>query len=128
MNSVVIVGNLASDPEVRTTQSGTSNCTFRVAVQRSFANANGVREADFLSCVAWRQTADFVGKYLHKGSKVAVSGSIQTRNYEKDGRKVYVTEIIADRVESVGSRDSEHKSEIRTETFEPEINEDQLPF
>ena len=106
MNKVIMIGNLANDPEARTTQSGISQSTFRIAVQRRFANAQGVREADFLTVVAWRQTADFCNRYLSKGRKVAVEGSIQTRSYDaQDGSKRYVTEIIADSVEALGSRD-----------------------
>jgi len=108
MNKVILIGNLANDPEARTTQSGISQSTFRVAVQRRFANAQGVREADFLTVVAWRQTADFCNRYLTKGRKVAVEGSIQTRSYDaQDGSKRYVTEIIAENVEALGSRNEE---------------------
>ena len=106
MNKAILIGNLANDPESRTTASGISQCTFRLAVQRRFANAQGVREADFLTIVCWRQTADFCSRYLSKGRKVAVEGSIQTRSYDaQDGTKRYVTEIIADNVEFVGSRE-----------------------
>ena len=106
MNKVIMIGNLASDPEPFTTQSGISRSTFRIAVQRRFANAQGVREADFLTVVAWRQTADFCNRYLTKGRKVAVEGSIQNRSYDaQDGSKRYVTEIIADSVVAVGGRD-----------------------
>ena len=106
MNKVILIGNLANDPEGRTTQSGISQSTFRIAVQRRFANAQGVREADFLTVVAWRQNADFCNRYLTKGSKVAVEGSIQVRSYDaQDGSKRYVTEIIADSVESKKRRE-----------------------
>ncbi len=106
MNKVILIGNLANDPEAFTTQSGISRSTFRIAVQRRFANAQGVREADFLTVVAWRQTADFCNRYLSKGRKVAVEGSIQTRSYDaQDGSKRYVTEIIADNIEALGSRE-----------------------
>ena len=107
MNKVILIGNLANDPEAFTTQSGISRSTFRLAVQRRFANAQGVREADFLTIVAWRSTADFCNRYLLKGRKVAVEGSIQVRSYDaQDGSKRYVTEIIADSVEALGSRES----------------------
>lgn len=100
MNKVIITGNIAKDPEFRLTGSGISQCNMRVAVQRRFANASGVRESDFFDVVCWRQTADFVHKYALKGRKVAVEGSIQTRSYDaQDGSKRYVTEIIADNVE-----------------------------
>ena len=106
MNKAILVGNLARDPETRNTPSGVSCTTFTVACNRRFVNQQGVREADFINCVAWRQNADFVARYLTKGSKVAVEGSIQTRSYDaQDGTKRYVTEIIADNVEFLGSRD-----------------------
>ena len=105
MNKAILVGNLTKDPEMRTTASGVSCATFTVACNRRFVNQQGVREADFINCVAWRQNADFVARYLTKGSKVAVEGSIQTRSYDaQDGTKRYVTEIVVDSVESVGSR------------------------
>ena len=106
MNYVAIIGNIVADPEAHTTQGGVSRSTFRVAVQRRFRNSNGDREADFLTVVAWRQTADFCNKYLSKGSKVAVEGSIQTRSYDaQDGSKRHVTEIIASNVESLSRND-----------------------
>ena len=106
MNKAILIGNLANDPESRTTASGIAQCTFRLAVQRRFANAQGVREADFLTIVCWRQTAELCTRYLSKGRKVAVEGSIQTRSYDaQDGTKRYVTEIIADNVEFLGSRE-----------------------
>ena len=102
MNKVILIGNLAGDPEAFTTQSGIARSTFRVAVQRRFANAQGVREADFLTVVAWRQTAEFCNRYLLKGRKVAVEGSIQVRSYDaQDGSKRWATEIIADSVEAL---------------------------
>ena len=106
MNKVILIGNLANDPEARTTQSGVSQSTFRIAVQRRFANQQGVREADFFTVIAWRQTADFCNRYLAKGRRVAVEGSIQNRSYDaQDGSKRYVTEIIADSIEAVGGRE-----------------------
>ena len=108
MNKVIMIGNLVNDPEAFTTQSGISRSTFRLAVQRKYANQDGVREADFFSIVAWRSSADFCNKYLKKGRKIAVEGSIQTRSYETDdGQKRWVTEIIADSVEAVGGKKSE---------------------
>lgn len=106
MNKAILIGNLASDPETRTTQSGIAQCTFRLAVQRRFANQQGVREADFLQIVCWRQTAELCARYLSKGRKVAVEGSIQTRSYDaQDGTKRYVTEIVAENVEFLSSRE-----------------------
>ena len=142
MNKVILIGNLANDPEAHTTQSGISRSTFRIAVQRRFANQQGVREADFLTVVAWRQSADFCNRYLRKGSKVAVEGSIQNRSYDaQDGSKRWVTEIIADSVESVGSRSDPgptpppaHASSASTASGAPdptsftEVDDDELPF
>ena len=105
MNKAILIGNLARDPETRNTPSGVSCTTFTVACNRRFVNQQGVREADFINCVAWRQNADFVARYLTKGSKVAVEGSIQTRSYDaQDGTKRYVTEIVVDNIEFAGSR------------------------
>lgn len=131
MNRVILIGNVASDPESRTTQSGVAQCSFRLAVQRRFKNANGEREADFLPIVCWRQTAEFAQKYLAKGRKVAVEGSIQTRSYDaQGGSKRYVTEVIADNVEAVGGREEgarKPESAQQNRGF-TEVDEDELPF
>jgi len=106
MNKVILVGYLAADPESRTTQSGIAQCTLRLAVQRRFANQQGERESDFFNVVCWRQTAEFCTRYLSKGRKIAVAGSLQNRSYEaKDGSKRYVTEVIAESVEFCDRRD-----------------------
>jgi len=120
----MITGNIARDPEARTTQSGISQSTFTVAVQRRFKGQDGQRDADFLTVVAWRQTADFCNKYLSKGRKVAVTGSVQTRSYKaQDGSKRYVTEIIADHVETLDKREDKPKDEGFTE-----VQDDKLPW
>ena len=135
MNKVIIIGNLANDPEAFTTQSGISRSTFRVAVQRRFTNAQGVREADFLPVVAWRQTAEFCKRYLTKGRKVAVEGSLQTRSYDaQDGSKRYVTEIIADSVETLDKRQEGEQRPADAPPQQPrggdftEVEDDDLPF
>ena len=143
MNKVILIGNLAADPELRKTASDVSVCTFRLAVQRRFANQQGVREADFISIVAWRQTADLVARFLTKGSKCAVVGSLQTRTYDaQDGTKRYVTEVIADEVEFVGSRPNgsgqynpgdvppppEPSSSYTSNTGFTQVDDDELPF
>lgn len=111
MNKAIISGNLTREPEMKVTPSGVSVCTFTLAVGRKFKNANGEKETDFIPVVAWRQQAEAASKFLHKGSKAAVSGSIQTRNYEaQDGTKRYVTEIIADEVEFLDSRNAAEQS------------------
>ena len=111
MNKVILIGRLARDPEMRTTPSGVATTSFTIAVQRNYPNAQGDREADFISCVAWRKQAENIAKYCSKGSQVAVEGRIQTRNYDaQDGTKRYVTEVIADNVEFIGSRSSSNNS------------------
>lgn len=100
MNKAFIIGNLTRDPELRTTPSGVSVCSFTVAVQRRYKDQNGERQADFIPVIVWRGLAENCSKYLAKGRKVAVSGEIQTRNYEaQDGSKRYITEIVASDVE-----------------------------
>ena len=132
MNKVIITGFVANDPESRTTSSGIANCTFRVAVQRRFANAQGVRESDFLTTVCWRQTAEYASKYLLKGRRVAVEGSIQTRTYDaQDGTKRYVTEIIADNIEILDRADAKPEAAqaapVQNGGF-TEVDTDELPF
>lgn len=132
MNKVILIGNLAADPESRTTQSGIAQCTLHIAVQRRFANAQGVREADFFNVVCWRNTAEFAAKYLSKGRRVAVEGSLQTRSYDaQDGSKRYVTEIIADNVEFCDSAPKQSNEPYPTnrsaEKFE-EVEDEDLPF
>jgi len=121
MNKVVLVGNLTRDPELNTTSSGISVCKFTVAVQRRFTNAEGSRETDFLPVIVWRGQAESCGKYLRKGSRVGISGSVQTRSYEaQDGTKRYTTEIIADEVEFIsGNRDNADRDSNDIEGLEP---------
>lgn len=108
MNKVIMIGNLTKDPEVRSTGSGVSVCSFRIAVSRRFANQSGERVSDFFDVVAWRQLGELCGKYLAKGRRAAVIGELQTRSYEaKDGTKRYVTEIVADEVEFLTPRGQE---------------------
>ena len=143
MNKVILIGNLVADPELKKTASDTSFCTFRIAVQRRFANQQGVREADFINIVTWRQTAEFVARFLTKGRKCAVVGSLQTRSYDaQDGTKRYVTEVIADEVEFVDSRPSgssqynpgdvppppEPSSSYTSNTGFTQVDDDELPF
>ena len=105
LNCAVIMGRLVADPELRTTTSGISVISFRVAVDRSFVRQGEERQADFIDVVAWRQTAEFVSRYFRKGSMIAVQGSIQTRNYEdRNGNKRTAVEIVADNVSFCGSK------------------------
>ena len=105
LNCAVIMGRLVADPELRTTTSGISVISFRVAVDRNFVRQGEERQADFIDVVAWRQTAEFVSRYFRKGSMIAVQGSIQTRNYEdRNGNKRTAVEIVADNVSFCGSK------------------------
>ncbi len=105
LNCAIIMGRLTADPELRTTPNGISVTSFSVAVDRSYQKAGAERQTDFINVVAWRQTAEFVSRYFHKGSMIAVQGSIQTRNYEdRNGNKRTAVEIIADNVSFCGSK------------------------
>lgn len=110
MNKVFLIGRLTRDPELRYTSSNIAVATFSIAVDRNFLNAAGEREADFINIVVWRKQAENVKNYMHKGSQVAIDGRIQTRSYDDtDGKKRYVTEVVADNVQfldSKGSRDA----------------------
>ena len=143
MNKAILIGNLTRDPEARTTQSGVAVTTFTIAVNRRFTNQQGVREADFIPIVTWRQTAELCARYLSKGRKVAVEGSIQTRSYDaQDGTKRYVTEIVADNVEFLSpNQQGEQRPRSADVPLPPEPNftpasnggfteveDDELPF
>ena len=105
MNKAILIGRLTKDPELRTTPTGRNVCQFSVAVSRTFTNANGEREADFINCVVWDKQAENLVKYQKKGNQIAVEGRIQTRNYDdKDGKKVYVTEILASNISFLDSK------------------------
>lgn len=107
MNSILITGRLCADPELRQTQSGVSVCQFRVAVNRRFANKQtGEREADFISCVAWRQTADFVSRYFRKGGWIELSGELRNNDYtDQNGTKHHSMAVHCDNVGFVGNKD-----------------------
>lgn len=123
MNNVILIGNLAGDPVARTTQSGKPTSNFRIAVQRRFSNQNGERETDFFNVVAFGKTADFVNSYMVKGRKVAVEGSVQNRSYAaQDGSTRYVTEIVADQVEALGSPSGSASGAQSQETAQPQAN------
>lgn len=97
INRVVLVGRLTKNPDLRYTQSGSAVASFTVAVERSFTNQNGDRDADFINCVMWRKAAENFANFTHKGSMVAVEGRLQTRSYEnQQGVRVYVTEVVVD--------------------------------
>lgn len=105
MNKVFLIGNLTRDPELTVTPSGVSLCRFSIAVSRRYAGSDGTRETDYFNIVVWRNQADNCNRFLKKGSKAAVIGSIQTRTYDKqDGTKGYATDIVAEEVQFLSSR------------------------
>lgn len=149
VNSVVLVGRITKDIELRKTSTGKSVVSFTVAVNRRFGNQD---QADFINCVAWNQTADFMANYLAKGNLISVEGRIQSRSYEDNtGKRVYVTEVVCDQVQALESRGQREQSSgasrqdysgSYTQVYEPEpsgsfdiddepildITSDDLPF
>lgn len=112
INRVVLVGRITKDPELRKTQSGLSTVSFSVACNRRFSGQNQEQTADFINCVAWRQSADFMANYVKKGSLIGVEGRIQTRNYEDNsGKRVYVTEVVCDSVQILESKNAQGASQ-----------------
>lgn len=107
LNRVVLVGRLTKDPEYRVTQSGIAVASFTLAVNRTFTNANGERQADFINCIVFRKQAENVNTYLHKGSLAGVDGRLQSRSYDnQEGRRVYVTEVVCESVQFLEPKNS----------------------
>lgn len=133
INNVVLVGRLTHKADLKFTQKGKNYTQFNIAVQRKFKNENNEYEADFFSCTLWGKPAETLTKFTRRGSLVGVEGRLQTRNYEKDGRKIYITEVI---VENFSLLESKATTEARdTQTKETtnipetiEFSEDDLPF
>lgn len=116
INNVVLVGRLTKDPELKYTQGGIAVTRFTLAVNRSFANQQGQREADFVNCVTWRKQAENTANYLRKGSLAGIEGRIQTSNFEgKDGNRVFMTEVVADSVRFLEPRGTREQSGYNTE-------------
>ena len=141
MNKVMLIGNLTRDPEMRSTNSGVPVCSFAIAVNRRFKNAEGHQETDFFNVSAWRQLGELCGRYLQKGRKVCVVGSVQLRNYEtQDGVKRTSVDVVADEVEFLnapqqagGEAPAHHVP--RAEAPQPagesgftQVDDDELPF
>ena len=111
-NKAVLIGRLTAAPELKITQSGVSVCSFTLAVNRNFKGQDGERKADFINIVTWRQTAEFVSGFFHKGDPIGIEGSIQTRNYEdKNGNKRTAVEVVADGAFFVGGKQSRDSGE-----------------
>ena len=127
LNKVILMGRLTADPDVRKTANDVSVTSFKLAVDRDYSKPNEDKKADFIGIVCWRGTADFAGKYFKKGQLVAVEGSLQTRDYEKDGITHYVTEVIADQVYfAEGKRNNEENTNSAlssTENYRQNIKE-----
>jgi len=140
MNSVILMGRLTSDPEMRYTPSGVANARFTIAVDRPFVGQDKERKADFIRITCWRNTAEFVERYFTKGKPILVQGSIQTGSYQnKDGATVYTTDVVADRVEFVvGDKSSsqgggsfaprEDKPEKEIPGGFVQLDDDDIPF
>ncbi|MBW7475922.1 single-stranded DNA-binding protein [Paenibacillus oenotherae] len=136
LNRVILIGRLTKDPELRYTPSGHATSTFTLATDRPFSSGQGEREADFIPIVTWRQTAEACANYLRKGRLCAVEGRIQTRNYENnEGRRVYITEVVADNVRFLERGQTPQSSPERgqgdpfPDDGRPiDISDDDLPF
>ena len=147
MNNVVLVGRITKDPELRYTPSNIATVSFSIAIDRAYQSQSGERQADFINCVAWRQSAEFLAKYVKKGYMIGVTGSIQTRNYQaQDGTTRYVTEVVCNSVQNLQGRNdaadnsgyqaqpSQRVSAPKVQEKQPdkfdvsEVAEDDLPF
>ncbi|HIT85978.1 MAG TPA: single-stranded DNA-binding protein [Candidatus Ornithomonoglobus intestinigallinarum] len=105
MNKVILMGRLTRDPEMRQTPTGVNVARFTIAVNRRYTSRDGQQTADFLNCVAWRQTGEFICRYFRKGSMIAVEGTLQSRSWDdKDGKRQYATEVVVDNAEFTGSK------------------------
>lgn len=127
MNKVILVGRLARDPDVRYTQSGKTTASFALAVNRRIGQE---QQADFIPIVAWEKLAEIAGNNLMKGSQILVEGRMQIRNYEdKNGQKRYVTEVVAQNIEFLGSKPSGQSSmPTGAESFGSEVDDEDIPF
>ena len=117
MNNVSLVGRLTKDVELKQTGSNTAVATGTLAVNRQFKNANGEKEVDFINIVAWRKTAEILSSYASKGSQIGITGRIQTRSYEgNDGKRVYVTEVVAESVALLDSKSNNKQPQPKQES------------
>ena len=141
LNSICLVGRLTKDVDLRYTPLNVAVATFTLAVNRTFKNENGDREADFINCVMWRQQAENLANWAKKGALIGVTGRIQTRSYDnQQGQRVYVTEVVADTFQLLESRNSQGQSQNQTRPMQQQapdfsrdgntfdISDDMLPF
>lgn len=127
LNNVILIGRLVRDPELRYTPSGVAVTTFTLAVDRPYSNESK-KETDFIPIVTWRALAETCANYLRKGRLCAIEGRLQIRNYEKDGRRVYVSEVVAENVRFLESNTTGQRQETQTESVPDDISDDDLPF
>ena len=130
MNKVILIGRVTKSLELKTTTSGTAVASFTLAINRDYKNADGNYDADFINCVAFKATAETLSKYVGKGDRVAVTGKISTRNYEKqDGSKAYVTEVIVDGFEFLEPKKDKPVKVDGLEDLDPfTADDDELPY
>ena len=128
MNKSILMGRITKDLELKTTQSGVSVLSFTIAVDRKYKDANGNKVTDFINIVAWRNTAEFIAKHFGKGRMILVVGELQVRQYESDGQKRYVTEVVTDEVHFTGEKKEEAPTSAMPDYGMPVPNDDDLPF
>jgi single-strand DNA-binding protein len=116
LNKVILMGRLVKDVEMKSTQTGVSVCNFRIAVPRNY-KTNGTYESDFIDCVAWRNTAEFISKFFKKGNLVCVEGSLQSRSWEQDGQRRYTLEVMVDNTYFVESKKDAEGGDYAGNTF-----------
>ena len=126
MNKVCLTGRITKNIELKYNQNNDAITSFNLAVTRKFKNQNGEYESDFINCIAYKSTAELLNKYVKKGDLLGIEGRIQTRNYEdKDGKRVYVTEVIVDSIDFLQSRKDESKQETtKTENTKQKLSDD----
>lgn len=127
MNTVILIGRMTKDPELRYTPNGKAVASFNLAVDRPFKNANGEKEVDFINCVQWGKGAEFTAQYTVKGSKVAVEGRLQVRSYEIEGQKRWIAEVVCGNVEFL---DNKKRNEKAPENLGQEVSfsDEDIPF
>ena len=129
LNKFIGIGRLTRDPEVKYLQSAIAVASFNLAVERSFKNKDGEKEADFVPIVVWRKTAELIEKYTTKGSLIAVSGRIQTRSYnDQDGNRRYITEVIADEIQFLSTNKQNSKPDTHLTIDDPDFDEVENDF
>lgn len=129
LNKVILMGRFTRDPELRATQQGASVVSFSLAVDRDFKGQNGERETDFINCVAWKGTAEFINKYFRRGSLAALEGRIETRSWDNaEGKKSFATEVIVNNIYFGESKKDTAEAVDNTPDCAPMGTDEDLPF